>query len=245
MTKNASLAPSKTETASASPINVKNAAPSRSFGGKKTAGNAKKNAIAKFRNARSMMLCGITLDDLGEIAVRIERKGKIHLVAFQYAGQPIRIVGPHVVVRDVFDLKPLRSHFFGFYRIRSGIIANEENVDVLIPFGLLLERKMEDAHFFEFRIRNVDSRFFAELADGRGFDGLARFDFAAGAVPFSFSETPLFHGEKDFVLRVEDEDERGLAHARDGWKYVRSVPISAYLATGFENSRKRCKLKVS
>ena len=180
-----------------------------------------------------MGLSGIPFDYLGEVAVRVESEREVDLVAFKYARKPVRVVSPHVVVRDVFDLEPLGSHFFGFHGVRSGIVANEEDVHVLVPFGLLFEGEVEDAHLFELRIRDVDSGFFAKFADGRRFDGFVGFDLASGTVPLPFSESALLHGEEDFVLGIEDEDERRLAHTRWVWKYRMSLRVSAFLATAF------------
>lgn len=207
----------------------------RQSGGKKIAGNVKKNAIAKYRKARSIGLSGIPLDYLDEVSVRVEREREIHLVALEDARKPIRIVGPHVVVGNVFDLEPFGSHFFGFYGVGAGIIANEEDVDVLVPFGFFLEREMEYAHLFELGFGNVDLGFFAELANGRGFDGFTFFNLASGTVPLPLSKAALFHREEDFALRIEDEDERRLAHVRNVWKYGEEP--TRFLFLGNRNSK--------
>lgn len=159
-----------------------------------------------------MGLGRISFHDLNEIAVGIEGKGKIDFVPFEHAGKPVRIVSPHVVIGDVFDGKPFGAHFFGFPSVRSAVIAHEKNADVLIPFGLRFESEMQHPRGFEDRFGNVDSRFFPKFANGCLRDGFLGFDLSSRPIPFPFSKSSFFHGEKNFVLGVQDENKGRLPH---------------------------------
>lgn len=107
-------------------------------------------------------------------------------------GQPVTVVLPHAVIRNLVDGSPHRHGLIGLDGFADAV-RREKNT----AMQAVTIRKLEEQLTSKLRVDRSDMQLFTGLPDGSRQSGFPGFDSTARAVDFPGTQAPFFQDEKN------------------------------------------------
>src|SRR5688572_7455265 len=132
----------------------------------------------------------------------------VHALAFEEVREPVAVVRPHLVERDLGQAEPAGPHLIGLDRL-AAVLHDAEDVDLedLRAGGEFEAQRAAAGEAFGF-----EAAFLAEFPAGGVLDRLPHPDLAPEAVPAPGAEAALLHAEQDVRVGVEHAERELLDH---------------------------------
>ena len=136
------------------------------------------------------------------VKVRKHEMGSKFL-ALQHVREPVLIIGPHVTIRNLIHVEPLRLHLLRLTQLSRETIRLE-NVTLEQPF-LVLVIELEEQNTNLLWIGGSDTKLLLQLALCTLGDRLSRFDLSTGTVPLALTEASFLHAQEQLVVLVDED----------------------------------------
>jgi hypothetical protein len=134
-------------------------------------------------------------DVMGQHPVVVEMKVSLEILPFQHSGEPVDVIGPHVVIRDLRRKHPMRDGLVGFNRFTE---ASFRRKDDTVESESIDELEMEFPPFSQ--IERGHAEFLLGLPDGSLKGSLTRFEASTGSIDFAGAEAPFLTNHQDLPL---------------------------------------------